>query len=31
MAAVQETCIPVSGVEGLYDCAGRADALSAAG
>jgi hypothetical protein len=31
MAAVQQTCTPVAGVDGLYDCAGRADALSAAG
>jgi 4-amino-4-deoxy-L-arabinose transferase-like glycosyltransferase len=29
MAAIQETCTPVSGVDGLYDCSGAADALAA--
>jgi uncharacterized membrane protein len=27
MAAVSQTCMPVSGVSGLYDCAGKAAAL----
>jgi hypothetical protein len=31
MAAVQQTCAPVSSVSGLYDCAGKAGALRAAG
>jgi hypothetical protein len=30
MAAVAATCTPVSGVDGLYDCSGMADALRAA-
>jgi 4-amino-4-deoxy-L-arabinose transferase-like glycosyltransferase len=30
MAAVAERCTPVSGVDGLYDCAGAAAALAAA-
>jgi dihydroxyacetone kinase len=30
MAAVQQACPAVSGVDSLYDCAGRADALEAA-
>ena len=29
MAAVEQTCSPVSGVSGLYDCMGHADALAA--
>ncbi len=29
MAAIQETCTPVSGVDGLYDCSGAAEALAA--
>ena len=29
MAAVTQTCTPVSGVSGLYDCAGKAAALRA--
>src|SRR5215218_6493022 len=29
MAAVQETCTSVPGVDGLYDCSGAADALAA--
>jgi hypothetical protein len=29
MAAVSETCTPVSGISGLYDCAGKAAALRA--
>ena len=29
MTAVQETCTPVSGVDGLYDCSGAAAALAA--
>ena len=29
MAAIQETCTPVSGVDGLYDCSGAADTLAA--
>jgi hypothetical protein len=29
MAAIQETCTPVSGVDGLYDCSGAAAALAA--
>jgi hypothetical protein len=29
MAAIQETCTPASGVDGLYDCSGAAAALAA--
>jgi hypothetical protein len=29
MAAVEETCSPVAGVDGLYDCSGAAAALAA--
>ena len=29
MAAVTQACTPVSGVNGLYDCAGKAAALRA--
>jgi 4-amino-4-deoxy-L-arabinose transferase-like glycosyltransferase len=29
MAAIAQTCTPVSGVDGLYDCSGAADALAA--
>jgi hypothetical protein len=29
MAAVSETCTPVRGVSGLYDCTGKAAALRA--
>jgi 4-amino-4-deoxy-L-arabinose transferase-like glycosyltransferase len=31
MAAVQQTCTPVASVDGLYDCQGRAPALSSGG
>ena len=31
MAAVEQTCSPVSTVSGLYDCAGRVAALAASG
>ncbi len=30
MAAVEATCTPVAGVDGLYDCSGAAAALAAA-
>ena len=31
MSAVQQTCSPVSGVSGLYDCQGHEAALAASG
>ena len=31
LAAVEATCTPVAGVDGLYDCAGAAEALAVAG
>jgi hypothetical protein len=31
LAAVAETCAPVAGVDGLYDCSGAAAALATAG
>ena len=31
LAAVAETCTPVAGVDGLYDCSGAAEALAVAG
>ena len=30
LAAVEETCTPVAGVDGLYDCSGAAEALAVA-